>query len=264
MTKLVKVIICLFIICIYGCGGSKVKNQKKVVALPEQRQALVQASDENMSVSLDWILTRNSPESWAKNADWDEYIFRLIAQPGHQVRVTNIVVYDSLGTSLTHMDDRSELKKASKQTIRRYKDAKLSVKPGAGAAAVSAGATGAVLGMAYVSGAAAGGGSAGMVGGLAAGTAVVGVAVILTPVFIVAGIFRGVNHHKVTNEIHNISVVFPFSIDDKQVKDAHVFFPFAPSPNYVEITYADSMGEHKLNIDTKQVLSGLHMAKDKK
>lgn len=252
------------ILALTSCGGSKIKNQKKVVAMPEQRQALVQASDENISASLDWILTRNSPESWAKNADWDEYIFRLIAQPGHQVQVTDIVVYDSLGTRLTHLDDRSELKKASKQTIRRYKDAKLSVKPGAGAAAITAGATGVVLGMAYVSGATAAGGAAGLAGGLAAGTAFVGTAVLLTPVFVVAGIFRGVNHHKVTTEIHKISVVFPFAIDDKQITDAHVFFPFAPSPNHVEITYTDNLGEHKLNIDTKQVLTGLHMANDKK
>lgn len=245
------------ILAISGCGGAKIKNQKKIVAFPEQRQSLALIGDDNLSVSLDWVLVRNSPESWAKNADWDEYIFRIQSLPGHLIEVTDIVVYDSLGTRLTHLEDRSDLKRASKQTIHRYKDVNLSIKPGAGAGTVATGATGAVLGAAYVSGVTAGSGLM----GLAGATAAAGTMVLLTPVFIFAGVLRGVHHHQVTNEIHRIAVVFPLQVDDKTSKEVHVFYPFAPSPNHVEITYSDNQGSHKLNIDTKHVLAGLHMAK---
>jgi hypothetical protein len=250
------VIITLFIFTTTGCGGSKIKNQKKVVALQEQRQSLAIASDKKISVALDWVLVRNSPESWAKNADWDEYIFRLKAQPGHQVQVTDIVVYDSLGTKLLHLDNRSELKKASKQNVRNYKKEKLSVKPGAGAGIITAGATGAVLGATYMSVASVGAG-AGALGGMVAATTMV----LITPVFIAGGIVRGVNHHQVTKEIHKIATAFPISVDANETKEAHLFYPFAPSPKQIQITYSDNLGSHELNIDTQQALSGLHMAK---
>ncbi len=244
------------ILAISGCGGAKIKNQKKVIALQEQRQSLAITSDSKLSVALDWVLVRNSPESWAKNADWDEYIFRLKAQPGHQVQITDIVVYDSLGTRLSHLDDRAELKKASKQNVRKYKKEKLSVKPGAGAAIITAGATGAILGATYISVASVGAG-AGALGGIVAASTIA----LITPLFIAGGIVRGVNHHQVTKEIRQIATAFPISVDAIESKEAHLFYPFAPSPNHIEITYSDNQGSHKLNIDTKQALTGLHMAK---
>jgi hypothetical protein len=252
------VLISFFIFMIASCGGAKVKNQKNVIALQEQRKSLAIMSDEKISVALDWVLVRNSPESWAKNADWDEYIFVLQALPGHQVQVTDIVVYDSLGTRLSHLDNRAELKKASKQNVRNYKKEKLSVKPGAGAGIITAGATGAVLGATYISVASAGAGvGAGALGGIVAASTIV----IITPLFIAGGIVRGVNHHQVTKEIHKIATVFPISVDANETKEAHLFYPFAPSPNHIEITYSDNQGSYKLNIDTQQALAGLHMAK---
>jgi hypothetical protein len=243
-----------------GCGGSKIKKKDAVVSPDQRKNSLAMAVDGSLSATLDWVFIRNSPESWAKNADWDEYVFRFQALPGHQVQVTDIAVYDSLGRRLGHLNDRAELKNASRQTLRNYKDAKLSVKPGAGTGVMAVGATATVLGAAYVAGATAGAGAAGAIGGLAAGAAVAGTMVLLTPVFIVGGIVRGVHHRQVNLEIQRIATRFPIAVGAVESSEVHAFYPFAPSPHRVEISYTDVDGGHKLNIDTERALAGLHMA----
>jgi len=38
-----------------------------------------------------------------------------------------------------------------------------------------------------------------------------------------------------------------------------LYFPIAPSPQRIEITYTDPAGEHVLAIDTVTALAGLHL-----
>lgn len=245
--------------CLYGCGGSKIVKHPEPMA--KQVNALAIATDENIKVSLDWIIVKNSPESWVKNGDWDEFIFRAQALSDQPLQITDIVVYDSLNFRLTHMNDRADLKAGSKQTSKRYKDAKLDVTPGAGTLQVVSGATGAVLGGAYLAGATAGG--AGMMAGPAAAVGVAAAVTLMAPIFAAAGIVRGVHQHKVNLEVQQIASNYPLAISQSQASTIHAFYPFAPSPNKIEIHYLDATGKHVLNMDTKQALAGLHMVTSK-
>jgi hypothetical protein len=49
-------------------------------------------------------------------------------------------------------------------------------------------------------------------------------------------------------------------LQEEEEKSLDVFFPLTPSPRQVEITYADSQGDHTLIIDTHAALEGLHLA----
>ena len=242
--------------CLYGCGGSKLVKEPAPITKQANPIAIVQ--DESMSVSLDWIIVKNSPESWAKNGDWDEYIISAQALSEKPVTITDIVVYDSLNFRLDHLNERSELKAGSRQTAKRYKKAKLDVTPGIGTAILASGATGAIIGATYLTMASVGGASTltGVAASAAAGGAVL---VISAPLFAVAGIVRGVNHHKVTVELQNIANVFPIAVSQAQPVVIHAFYPFAPSPDHVEIYYRDESGEHMMNMDTTQALAGFHM-----
>jgi hypothetical protein len=42
-------------------------------------------------------------------------------------------------------------------------------------------------------------------------------------------------------------------------KSLAIFYPLAPSPKQIELTYIDSDGEHKLIVDTSDELRGLHI-----
>ena len=55
-----------------ACGGTKVLGEPQPLVLEE---ALVTAAgDTGVTASLDWIIVRGGPGTWAKNADWDEYL----------------------------------------------------------------------------------------------------------------------------------------------------------------------------------------------
>lgn len=210
------------------------------------------AADERLSVTLDAIIVRDGPGSWSKNADWDEYLLHVLASSDQPVEITRIVVVDSLGKHRKPSATRGDLQSGSKETARRYKDADLEVTAGYGGAGL------------VVAGYAVGGASAAVglatlgTSGAAAGAAVAG-AVLVAPVLMTAGIVVGVQEIRVQNEIRHRSTVFPVTVAADQDLLLDVFFPIAPAPQRVEMTYHDASGEHVLVIDTKAALSGLHL-----
>ena len=98
-----------------------------------------------------------------------------------------------------------------------------------------------------------------VVGGteLLAGAALGGL--VLAPVLAVGGVMRGVNNSKVNKQIEYRQAPLPIVLQAEKETSLNVFFPLAPPPRQVEITYADSQGEHTLIIDTHAVLDGLHL-----
>ena len=210
------------------------------------------AADERLSVSLDAIIVRDGPGSWSKNADWDEYLLHAHTTSAEPVEITRIVVVDSLGKRRKPSAIRGDLQSASKETARRYKDANLEVTAGYGGAGLA------------VAGYAVGGASAAVglatlgTSGAAAGAAVAG-AVLVAPVLMTAGIVVGVQEIRVQNEIRRRSTVFPAQVAAEQELPLDVFFPIAPAPERVEVTYRNTSSEHVLVIDTKAALAGLHL-----
>jgi hypothetical protein len=241
-------VVLLLLLAISACGGAKVLKEPEPLVVT---QPLATASDQHLSVTLDWVIVRDGPGTWAKNVDWDEYLLRVQNLAGDSIRVTNITILDSLGTRIETGDSRKQLVKGTKKTKRRYKGEGLKVKAGVSAGTLlAAGAVTAVT-VASVGGAVALGGSA-----LAAGAAT---GVLLVPVLAVGGVFRGVNNSKVNTQIESRQTLLPFELQDEVENSLHVFFPLAPSPRQLELTYVDSRGEHTLIVDTQAALEGLHL-----
>ena len=84
-------------------------------------QALATNSDQRISAALDWVIFRDGPGTWAKNADWDEYLIRVRNLDDDSFQLTNIIVVDSLGTRIEPRQNRKQLVKGRKETKRRYK-----------------------------------------------------------------------------------------------------------------------------------------------
>lgn len=237
----------LLLVSLSGCGGTKVLKEPEPLVVTE---SIASASDTALAASLDWIIYRDGPGSWAKNVDWDEYMIGVQNLSGDSLQVTDIAVVDSLSTRIEPRHDRKDLVKGTKESKRRYKGEGLKVKAGvSGTVLVGTGVV-AAAGTSGLGAAAVAGGSA------AAGAAAV---VVLVPVLAVGGVVRGINNSKVNDEIESRQTPLPIVLDEKEGMNLVLFFPLVPSPQQLEITYVDSSGEHKLLIDTRAPLEGLHL-----
>jgi hypothetical protein len=256
MTKrLFAIGITISLVSLFGCGGTKVLKESRPLQIT---QPLGVASDQQKTATLDWVIVRDGPGTWAKNADWDEYLLRVSNRSDRPITVTRISVVDSLDMRIAPESGRKQLVKSSKNTVRRYKGSGIKVKAGRGAgtmlvagAAVTTVGVGAVAAAGY--GAAMTGTAAGAAGAAAGGL------LLLGPALAVGGIVRGVNNSKVNKEIELRQTRLPVEIPAGEEVGFDVFFPLAPSPKRVELTYTDVAGESALVIDTSAALDGLHI-----
>ena len=240
-----------------GCGGTKVLKEPRPVEL---ESVLATGADATIEADLDWVIVRDGPGTWARNADWDEFLLRVRNRSGRAVTIVEVTVVDSLQTRVESQSGRKQLVKGSKKTARRYRDTGVKVKAGRGAGTMLvAGTAVTAVGVASVS-AAAGGAMMGF-GATTAGSAgaVAGGLVLLGPAIAVGGIARGINNSAVNSEIEQRQTVLPLDVQPEQEASLNLFFPIAPSPVMVELVYADDSGRrHTVVIDTRAVLHGLH------
>lgn len=242
----------LFSACLLaGCGGTKVLKESQPI---QTTKPLAAASDQKVSATLDWVMVRDGPGTWAKNADWDEYLLTVNNKSNQPVQVTRLLVIDSLDTGVESQPGRKQLVKGSKKTAKRYKKSGMRVRAGRGAGVLMA--SGAAVTVAGYGVAAA---SLGL-GGVSTGAATAaGGLLLLGPALAVGGVVRGVNNSKVNNQIELRQTVLPLEIPPSSELGLDVFFPLAPSPKTVELVYTDATGEHSLVIDSSAALDGLHI-----
>lgn len=231
-----------------GCGGHKILKEARPMVTTQQ---LVSANDAQLVASLDWVIFRDGPGTWVRNADWDQYLMTFTNNSDDVLEIRNATVYDSLAVPADTQTSRKLLIRGSKQTAKRYRDEGLKVKAGVGGTAlvVAGTATGAVAV------------SAGMVvvyGGAAASTAVAA-GLLLGPALIVGGVMKGVNGQKVAKEIDVRQVDLPLRLQPGETQYVNLFFPLSPSPQRVEISYRAHQTDQLLSVDTKTALSGLHI-----
>jgi hypothetical protein len=239
-----------------GCGGTKVLKEPQPMQVT---QPLAAVSNSQVAATLDWVIVRDGPGTWAKNADWDEYLLRIQNLSDEPLKVTRIVVVDSLDTPVTPMPGRKELVKASKKTARRYKDSGIKVKAGRGAGTMLvAGAAVTVVGVGAASAAATGAIMSGAATAGGAGVAAGGL-LLLGPAVVVGGIVRGVRNSAVNEQIEQRQTKLPFTISTSEELALDIFFPLAPSPRMIEVTYVGSNGEERVAVDTEAALRGLHI-----
>ncbi len=243
-----------------GCGGGT-KLLKEPQPIPEL-QPLASASDRQVTATLDWVIVRDGPGTWARNADWDEYLMRVSNRSDQPIEVTGVIVVDSIDTRVESQPGRKQLVKASKETARRYDKSGIDVKAGYGAdTLIGAGAVVTGVGLAgtaalssatIVSGITTGGAAAGAM------TAVGGL-VVLGPVLAVNGIVRSVNNNEVNEHIELRQTKLPAAVAAGEELLLNVFFPITPSPRMLEILYSDANGDNSLVVETSSALDGLHL-----
>ena len=256
-----KAILTVLLVCLAGllsaCGGSKlIKNPVPI----EFTTPLEQVSDRQVTATLQWVIVRDGPGSWAKYANWDEYLLSVINQTGEEIHITCALIVDSMGFQHSSDSNRSRLVKASKETIKRYKkiDIGISAGYGGGAALVAAGVGAGYLASAALNVAVE---AALLSGATTTGTMVVAAsaAFVVAPILIVGGIMQGVNNHKVTAEIVARHTALPVTVAANETLRLNIFFPLAPSPQRIDIAYSGSIGERVISLDTNEVLDGLHI-----
>jgi hypothetical protein len=231
-----------------GCGGNKILKEPQSLEL---HGPLVLGSDSSLAVAFDWVIVRDGPGTWSKNADWDEYLFRAHNLSDREITIKSFVVFDSLETRINSQFNRKDLIRGSKLASKRYKNEGLKLQAGLGGGTLAAagGAT-AIAGVSVLSGTLYGG---------AAAVGAVGV-LVAAPILVVAGVFRGINTSKVSQEIENRSSDLPMTLSADGEVALNVFFPLSPSPVRIEVNYSDTDGDHILTIDTADALSGLHLS----
>jgi len=230
-----------------ACGGSKVLKEPEPFAI---EQPLSITTDQYLGVALEWVIVRDGPGTWVKNANWDEYLMSIQNRSDQPITITQLVVVDSLDARIEPRSARNELVKLSKASSRRYKEAGITVQAGAGRNALRT--AGLVAGGAAVGAVAAG-------GAWATAGAVVGGGLILAPVLAVGGVMRGVNNSNVSKEIELRHTEFPLELPANGEVRLDVFFPIAPSPQSLELNYEDATSEYSLVIETGGSLDGLHI-----
>ena len=134
-----------------ACGGGT-RLIKNAPPPPQQIAALATASDVALAAQLQWVTVRDGPGTWARNADWDEYLIAVRNVSAAPIQVTGIVLFDSMDQANASSASRAGLVDASRKNARRYKDSGLKVAAGRGRglALVAGGAGATTLGMGAV------------------------------------------------------------------------------------------------------------------
>lgn len=239
-----------------GCGGTKVLKEPQPLQL---EHVLATGADANIEADLDWVIVRDGPGTWARNADWDEYLLRVRNRSGESLSIVDVTIIDSLQTRVESQPGRKSLVKGSKKSARRYRDHGLKVKAGRGAGTMLvAGTAVTAVGVAAAYAAAPAAILSGTSSATAAGTAMGGL-VLLGPAIAVGGIARGVNNSAVNKKIKERQTLLPMVVQPGNEASLDLFFPLAPSPVMVELVYEDRSGRrHTVIIDTSAALNGLH------
>ena len=203
------------------------------------------------------MVVRNAPGSWAKNAEWDEYRFRIASTSGDELRVTRIIVVDALDQPVDSHASRSSLIDGSGDVAQRYEaSGKLARSPSDGTWMFIGGValTSTAAGMLTVASMPTTGflaGSAASMAGIAAASFVAAGAVVAV------GVAKLVNNAQVQSEIEHRHTPMPAAIGGA-TSTVVVFFPIVPLPSAVEISYIDGAAEHLVRLPLTAVLADTH------
>lgn len=241
----------LLITMLTACGGNRLLKEPEPLVL---NQPLAQVQDNYATIYLDWVIVRDGPGSWAKNANWDEYLLRVQNDSQQTLEVISVRAWDSQGIAQAPVNDRKQLIAESKKTAKRYKKEGVEVKAGA-----SAGALWVASGTALSVGSTLGVGALYSGSTAAAGTAVAIIAV--APVIAITGVVVAVNNSKVNKEIGKRNTQLPAVVEPDQVLVLDLFLPLVPSPSKIEILYNQNGQNNLLSIDLLKVLHDLHIVK---
>ncbi len=241
-----------------GCVTTKVLDEPTVA--PEGNP-LAAAQDAAMATTLDWVILRNGPGTWSKNADWDQYLLRIENQSKVALVLGEIFLEDSTGTKVYPELGRQALRTSSKQVAKRYKDVDVHVKPGTGTEAMVATVIGTTVVGGYV--VVAGGLISGLLSTLGLSTSFGTAFTTAGAALLVAGpaiVIRNQRHRReVDARIQEFRSDLPYSVAPGVVERVVIFFPITPSPRRLVLRYSQGGAVQTLELDTSKSLDGLHL-----
>lgn len=241
-----------------GCGGTALLKDP----LPHSDVTVAAASDGHLLVTVDSLIVRDGPGTWARNADWDEYRLTVRNLSEAPVWLDHALVVDALDTTVDTAASRKDLVRQSREVARRHRDAGLDIKAGAGTSTlVASGTVVTAMGLGAVSAASTGalvyGGTASVSGAAAAASGML----LVGPALAVGGVVRGVNNAKVNERIETQHTELPILVPAAEEKQLSLFFPITPSPQRLVLAYRDGEDAARhIVVDTSVVLAGLHVA----
>ena len=242
-----------FLVALAGCGGTKVL---KAPLAGEQVTTTVAVHD-GVAVSVEGLIYRDGPGSWARKAYWDEYQVRVANAAGETIEIERVVLVDALDHEVAASSDRRSLQKGTKENLRRYKDAGIKVAPGAppGGTMLAGGAL-VVGGVATLSSAT----TAGLAGmGGAGSVAAAGAGVVLGGAVLIG---KGVNRAIQNNRIQDALTERAWTGDSVAASsrlEGSVFFPLVPAPRSLVVYYRDADAKtHAVEVPLPPELASLH------
>ena len=248
--KIRPVLICAGLIALLGCGGPRINSKPQQL---HDRGPMIAVANQHIKLTLQNILIKNSPGSWAKDANWDEYIFSLTKLDSiDTVTLQAVYIEDIMGDRHLYQNTRKDLNQSTKVLKKKYKKAGYKVRFGAGSTHASAVGISFALGSGVTAGAVTATGSIGTLT-----SAGVGVAVAV-PALVISGITKIVYNTRVNNRIQERQTLPPIVI----TTDGHevdLMFPATPLPQKLVVSYLYQELLHELEIDLTQVTTGLHI-----
>jgi len=170
-------------------------------------------------------------------------------------------VVDTLDARIDARFDRKAQIQGRKETVRNYRDSGITVKAGQGAATMLVtGAATAAVGAGIASATIIGSAYGGVAASSGAAIAVAGGLMLAGPVLVIDSAVRAMNNSVVNEEIGRRRKQMPVELLSGADSPLEVFFPLAPSPKTLEITYTGTEGGHVVNLDTRTALKRLHIA----
>lgn len=207
-----------------GCTTSK---KYRLVKKPEAPRPSLEWSmaSHDARITVEHVIVFKGPNSWKREARWDEYVVRLENLGEVPWQVTGAELVDLRGEPQWPGEDPWKLEKQSTSNWKRYRSLGLKLLAGAGAvvlygSAVTAVALGSVLG------------SAGATGASAALNAVP--VVFLVNVVVVMSL-NDSNRKKVEAEFARRRLVVPLEIAPQSGVQGSWFFPMTPAPRVLRV-----------------------------
>jgi len=247
----------LLAVTLSACGGTALREEPLPMI---EIEPIASASDEHINVSLDTLIVRDGPGSWARNADWDEYQLTIQNLSGAPLLLDQIVVIDSFSEPVAADASRKSLVRSSREVVRRHEDADIDIKAGAGSGVLlGSGAAVSAMGIGTVSLASTGALISGGTASVGSLTAVASGLLIAGPALITTGVVRSVNNAKVNEQIEVRHTPLPLHLAADEQASLKLFFPIVPSPKQLLLSYSDGTSEHRMIVDTSSRLDGLHV-----
>jgi len=241
------------IVFLTSCYGPRLNKKHEESNI--DNQSLAANFDSNISITLQKLIVRNSKDSWAKDANWDEYIFSIDNLNSQEITIHKISITDGLNIEVLPEVTRRSLNKKTRKTKNRFNKQGIKIVLGKGSTGI---ATASVTSVALGTGLAAGAASSGSIA-VSAGTLTTagGAVVVAVPAIAIGGIIKVVNNSKINNKIQERQTILPFKLSDG-INSLDIFYPAIPSPKIVTITYLINDQEHRLNLTLPESFKGLH------